>query len=141
MAKGPIMLQIEVEQVFSAPVTTLPEVWSVALESLDGNKATVREIASEKSQGLYLFATSSDYVSGDFEMTSSVMTDVWLVFNDLRRPPRIFHAPSHVPSPPTVGARIVLLRIRDFHFGVDSPGVFSTLRRVGSHAYVDEVLA
>ena len=141
MAKGPIMLQIEVEQIFSAPVTTLPEVWSVALESLDGNKATVREIASEKSQGLYLFATSSDYVSGDFEMTSSVMTDVWLVFNDLRRPPRIFHAPSHVPSPPTVGARIVLLRVRDFQFGVDSPGVFSTLRRVGSHAYVDEVLA
>jgi hypothetical protein len=140
MAKG-IMLQIEVEQIFSAPVTTLPEVWSVALESLDGNRAIVREIASEKSQGIYLFATSSDYVAGDFEMTSSVMTDVWLVFNDLRRPPRIFHAPSHVASPPTVGARIVLLRVRDFHFGVDSPGVFSTLRRIGSHAYVDEVLA
>lgn len=141
MAKGPIMLQIEVEQIFSAPVTTLPEVWSVALESLDGNKAIVREIASEKSQGIYLFATSSDFAAGDFEMTSSVMTDVWLVFNDLRRPPRIFHAPSHVSSPPTVGARIVLLRVRDFHFGVDSPGVFSTIRRIGSHAYVDEVLA
>jgi len=28
-----------------------------------------------------------------------------------------------------------------FGFSVDSPGVFSTLRRVGSHAYVDEVLA
>ena len=141
MAKGPIMLQIEVEQIFSAPVTTLPEVWSVALESLDGNKAIVREIASEKSQGIYLFATSSDYAAGDFEMTSSVMTDVWLVFNELPRPPRIFHAPSHVSSPPTVGARIVLLRVRDFHFGVDSPGLFSTLRRIGSHAYVDEVLA
>jgi hypothetical protein len=141
MAKGPIMLQIEVEQVFSAPVTTLPEVWSVALDSLDGNTAIVREVASEKSQGIYVFATSSDAVSGDFEMTSSVMTDVWLVSNDLRRPPRIFHAPSHVPSPPTTGARIVLLRVRDFGFGVGSPGVFSTIRRVGSHAYVDEVLA
>jgi hypothetical protein len=141
MAKGPIMLQIEVEQIFSAPVTTLPEVWSVALDSLDGNTAIVREVASEKSQGIYVFATSSDAVSGDFEMTSSVMTDVWLVSNDLRRPPRVFHAPSHVPSPPTVGARIVLLRVRDFQFGVDSPGVFSTLRRVGSHTYVDEVVA
>ena len=141
MAKGPIMLQIEVEQVFSAPVTTLPEVWSVALDSLDGNTAIVREVASEKSQGIYVFATSSDAVSGDFEMTSSVMTDVWLVSNDLRRPPRIFHAPSHVPAPPTTGARIVLLRVRDFGFGVGSPGVFSTIRRVGSHAYVDEVLA
>jgi hypothetical protein len=46
-----------------------------------------------------------------------------------------------VSSPPTVGARIVLLRVRDFQFSVDSPGVFSTIRRVGSHAYVDEVLA
>jgi hypothetical protein len=141
MAKGQIMLQIEVEQHFSAPVTNLPEVWSGALDFLDGNKATVRELASEKSQGVYVFATDEEHVSGDFEMTSSVMTDLWLVFNDLRRPPRIFHAPSHVLSPPTTGARIVLLRVRDFGFSVDSPGVFSTLRRVGSHAYVDEVLA
>jgi hypothetical protein len=141
MAKGQIMLQIEVEQVFGAAVTDLPEVWSVALENLDGNKAIVRELASEKSQGVYIFTTDEHHMSGDFEMTSSVMTDLWLVFNDLRRPPRIFHAPSHVSSPPTIGARIVLLRIRDFHFSVDSPGVFSTVRRVGSHAYVDEVLA
>jgi len=141
MAKGQIMLQIEVEQHFSAPVTDLPEVWSVALDFLDGDKATVRELASEKSQGVYVFATDEHHVSGDFEMTSSVMTDLWLVFNDLRRPPSIFHAPSHVLSPPATGARIVLLRVRDFGFSVDSPGVFSTLRRVGSHAYVDEVLA
>jgi hypothetical protein len=141
MAKGPIMLQIEVEQVFHAAVTDLPEVWSVALQGLDGNRTVVRELASEKSQGVYVFATSSDHVSGDFEMTSNVMTDLWLVGNDPRRPPRIFHAPSHVNSPPTDGARIVLLRIRDFGFSVDPPGVFSTIRRVGSHAYVDEVLA
>jgi hypothetical protein len=141
MAKGPIMLQMEVEQVFSAPVTHLPEMWSVVLQGLDGNRAIVREIASEKSQGIYLFATDSDYVAGQFEMTSSVLTDLWLVSNDLRRPPRIFHAPSHVASPPTDGSRIVLLRVRDFGFSVDSPGVFSTIRRVGSHAYVDEVLA
>ena len=141
MAKGPIMLQIEVEQVLSGPVTNLPEVWSVALQSLDGNRTVVRELASEKSQGVYLFATDSDYVAGDFEMTSNVMTDLWLVGNDPRRPPRIFHAPSHVASPPTDGARIVLLRVRDFSFSVDPPGVFSTIRRIGSHAYVDEVLA
>jgi len=141
MAKGQIMLQIEVEQHFGAPVTDLPEVWSVALDFLDGNKATVRELASEKSQGVYIFATDEEHASGDFEMTSSVMTDLWLVFNDLRRPPRIFHAPSHVVSPSTTGARIVLLRVRDFGFSVDSPGVLSTIRRVGSHAYVDEVLA
>jgi hypothetical protein len=34
MAKGSIMLQIAVEQIFSAPVTDLPEVWTVAWQSL-----------------------------------------------------------------------------------------------------------
>lgn len=141
MANGPIMLQIAVEQIFSAPVTQLPEVWSVALLGLDGNRVFVREIATEKSQGVYIFATDSDYVAGQFAMTSSALSDLWLAFNDLRRPPAILHAPSHVPSPPIDGARIVLLRVRDFGFSVDSPGVFSTVRRVSSHAYVDEVLA
>ena len=141
MAKGPIMLQIAVEQHFSAPVTHLPEVWSVALQALDGNRAFVREIAAEKDHGIYIFTTDSDAEAGEFEMTSSALSDLWLVFNDLRRPPRIFHAPSHVFSPPTDGARIALLRVRDFSFTVDSPGVFSTVRRVSSHAYVDEVVA
>lgn len=141
MAKGPIMLQIAVEQVFSAAVTHVPEVWSVALQGLDGNRAFVREIATEKSQGIYIFATEANHEPGQFAMTSSALSDLWLVFNDLRRPPRIFHAPSHVFSPPIDGARIVLLRVRDFGFSVDSPGVFSTVRRVSSHAYVDEVVA
>jgi hypothetical protein len=141
MAKGPIMLQIAVEQHFAAAVTHLPEVWSVALQSLDGNRAFVREIATEKSHAIYIFTTESGHESGEFEMTGDACTDLWLVFNDLRRPPRIFHAPSHVFSPPTDGARIVLLRVRDFSFTIDSPGVFSTLRCVSSHAYVDEVLA
>lgn len=141
MAKGPIMLQIAVEQIFSAPVTDLPEVWSVALQSLDGDRAFVREIATEKSHGIYLWTTDSDYEPGELEMTGTALSDLWLVFNDLRRPPRIFHAPSHVFSPPTDGARLVLLRVRDFSFAVSSPGVFSTVRLVSSHAYVDEVLA
>jgi hypothetical protein len=139
MAKGSIMLQIAVEQTFSAPITHLPEVWTVAIQSLDGDRTTVREIATEKSQAAYLWATDSDYESGEFAMSDGALSDLWLVFPD-RRPPKILHAPSHVASPPIDGARLVLLRVRDYGFTIDSPGVFATVRRVSSHAYVDEVL-
>ena len=36
MAKGSIMLQIAVEQIFSAPVHDVPEVWTVVFATLDG---------------------------------------------------------------------------------------------------------
>jgi hypothetical protein len=139
MAKGPLMLEIAVEQILAAPVTHLPEIWTVALETLDGDRTIVREIATEKSQGIYIWTTDSDAVPGEFEMGSGALSDLWLVFPD-RRPPRILHAPSHVRSPPVDGARLVLLRVRDWSYGIGSPGVFSTVRMVSSHAYVNEVL-
>ncbi len=49
MAKGSIMLQIAVEQLLSPMVTSAPEIWAVAVNSLDGNRTIVREIATEKS--------------------------------------------------------------------------------------------
>jgi hypothetical protein len=138
MAKGSLMLQIEVEQIFSGPVTSLPEVWTVAIEYLDGGGRTVvREIATEKSQAMYLWATSSGYEAGQFALSDNALSDLWVVFGD-RRPPKILHAPSHVPSPAMDDAVLVLLRVRDYGFSVGSPGVFSTVRRVSSHAYVDE---
>jgi hypothetical protein len=141
MAKGRLMLQIEVEQSFGAPVTDLPGIWAVALDWLDGDRTVVREIATEKSQAMYLWATESGYESGEFALSDNALSDLWLVFPDLRKPPKILHAPSHVPSPPFDGARLVLLRVRDYGFGVDSPGLFSTVRWVSSHAYVDETPA
>jgi hypothetical protein len=139
MAKGRIMLQIAVEQILAAPVTHLPEIWSVAVETLDGDRTIVREIATEKSQGIYIWTSDSDSVPGEFEMGSGALSDLWLVFGD-RRSPTILHAPSHVRSPPVNGAQLVLLRVRDWSFGISSPGLFSTVRRVSSHAYVDEVI-
>jgi hypothetical protein len=61
------------------------------------------------------------------------------VFPD-RRSPAILHAPSHVSSSPIDGARLVLLRVRDFGYSFDSHARFVLGRRVGSHAYADEVL-
>ena len=141
MAKGSLMLQIEVEQIFGGPVATLPEVWTVAIEYLDGDGSTVvREIATERVQAMYLWATSSGYEAGQFSLSDNAVSDLWVVFGD-RRPPKILHAPSHVPSPPIDGAVLVLLRVRDYGFSVELSGVFSTVRpEVSSHAYVDEVV-
>ncbi len=138
MAKGSVQLQIAVEQVFSAPVTDVPEVWTVVLASLDGERSVVREIASEKSHAVMIMAAQNNVILPSLGISQDVATDVWLAFDDLRRPPAILHAPSHVPSPPIDGARVVLLRVRDFGISVDQHAVISTIRRVGSHVYLDE---
>jgi hypothetical protein len=138
MAKGSIMLQIAVEQLFSPAVTHAPEVWAVVLDSLDGDRTTVREIATEKSHQFYGW-TDEGHEFGELHFTANALTDLWLVFPD-RRSPAILHAPSHVPSPPIDGARVALLRVRDFGYSFDAPARFVLGRRVGSHAYLDEEL-
>jgi hypothetical protein len=50
----------------------------------------------------------------------------------------ILHGPSHGPSPPIDGAWLALLRVRDFGMSVDQHAVISTIRRIGSHLYLDE---
>jgi hypothetical protein len=141
MAKGSIMLQIAVEQTFSGPVNNVPEVWTVVFAALDSQRTVVREIASEKSQALMVMAAQSNVIVPAVSISENVATDVWLAFNDLRRPPVILHAPSHVPSPPVDGAALALLRVRDFGMTVDQHGAIATIRRVGSHAYLDETIA
>ena len=140
MAKGSIMLQIAVEQLFSSAITNIPEIWAVALDSLDGDRTIVREIATEKNQGVYGM-NSDTHEFGVLDFSPTAATDLWLGFPDLRRPPTILHAPSHVVSPPIDGARVVILRVRDFGFTITTPGApgLSLGRRVGSHAYLDEV--
>src|SRR5262245_2987664 len=138
MAKGSIMLQIAVEQVFATPVNDIPEVWTVVFASLDGERTVVREIASEKSQVAAIIAAQNNVIIPAFGISQDVATDVWLAFNEERRPPAILHGPSHVPSPPIDGARLALLRVRDFGMSVDQNARIATVRRVGSHLYLDE---
>ena len=57
MAKGSIMMQIAVEQTFSGTVSNVPEVWTVVFAALDSQRTVVREIASEKNQGVFLMGT------------------------------------------------------------------------------------
>jgi hypothetical protein len=53
----------------------------------------------------------------------------------------ILHGPSHVPSPPVDGAALALLRVRDFGMTVDQHAKISTIRRIGSHVYLDETIS
>ncbi len=141
MAKGSIMLQIAVEQTFSAPVHNVPEVWTVVFAALDGQRTVVREIASEKSNAVMVLAAQDNVIVPALGISQDVATDVWLAFNDFRRPPLILHGPSHVPSPPVDGVALALLRVRDFGMSVDQHAVISMIRRVGSHVYLDETIS
>jgi hypothetical protein len=133
MAKGKIMLQLGVEQVLSPAVTSAPEIWALAVDTLDGDTTTVREIATEKIG----FFHGNGNVSPALDISSaSALTELFLAFRDRLT---VLHAPSHVSSPPFDGARIVILRVRDFGFTIPSPGNFVWGRRAGSHAYLDEV--
>jgi hypothetical protein len=130
------MLQLGVEQILSPQVVDAPEIWAVAVDNLDGGRTTVREIATEKIG----FFHGNGHVSAALDISSaSARTELFLAFPDLRRPLTVLHAPSHVPSPPIDGARIVILRVRDFGFSIPSPGKFVWGRLAGSHAYLDEV--
>lgn len=133
MAKGSLMLQLEVIQI-SAPGVSVPEVWAVAVDSLDGDTTTVREIAAERIgvfQGENLWATQEHSIETAF-------TELFLVFSRAESPLKVFYAPSHVPSPPFAGAGLVILRVRDFGYEVESPGRLSVGRVIGAHAYLDE---
>ena len=141
MAKGSIMMQIAVEQSFSGTVSNVPEVWTVVFAALDSQRTVVREIASEKNQGVFLMGTQNNVILPAISISPDVATDVWLAFNDLRRPPLILHGPSHVSSPPVDGAALALLRVRDFGMTADQHVTISTIRRVGSHVYLDETIA
>ena len=83
------MLQIAVEQTFLAPVNDVPEVWTVVFAALDGQRTVVREIASEKSHAVMVMATQNNVIVPALGISQDVATDVWLAFDDLRRPPSI----------------------------------------------------
>ena len=64
MAKGSIMIQIAVEQILSPAVNYAPEIWAVAFESLDGDRTTVRELATEKNQQFYGWSDDTEHEFG-----------------------------------------------------------------------------
>lgn len=135
MAKGSLMLGIEVVQVVTTGVLNVPEIWSVVFEPLDGDRTTVREIATEKVENL-----SGSHLERFATSTESAFTDVFLVSNDREKPLKVVHGPSFVPSPTFAGRRMVLLRVRDMGYQVVSPGSLVMARGIHAHTYVDETV-
>ncbi len=134
MAKGSIMLQFEVTEVFTPEVTSVPPLFALVFDTLDGDKTTVREIAVEKITSIALNGHTGSYDASD-----NGFALLYLVFADRNRPLKIFYAPSHVPSPQVEGAGMAILQVRDFGLTIQSPGTISVVRHYGAHAYLDEV--
>ena len=142
MAKGSTMLQIEVEQIIQPEVSDAPAILVLAFDDLDGDRTTVREIATEKNQFFFLRDVKGGAGFGWLDFSSaSALTDL-ILLGVGGRPPVFFHAPSHVSSPTFDGYTLAVLRVRDFGFSFFPPGELRFIlgRRVASHAYLDEVL-
>lgn len=130
MARGSIMLQLQVVDFYAPNVSSIPALDALALDFLDRDKTTVREVAVEKIEGL---ASAS---SGIANTPPNAFARLRLFFRDGPKRPKIFLAPSHVPSPQFQGAGVVVLDVLDFGY----ENVKSFQRLVGAHAYLDEVV-
>ena len=132
MAKGSIMLQLEVTEVFNTPeVTSVPQLFALVFDILDGDTTTIREIAVEKLGAMFANVGWGDITDNGF-------AQLFLVFADRNRPLKTFYAPSHVSSPPFEGAGMAILQVRDFGFTVNPGAEVSFGRHYGAHAYLDE---
>lgn len=134
MATTSLMVQLYTEQFYDALVNDVPPLEDEAFLFLDPAKNTViREIASEEFGGILASGYPSALTIG---FTNKAFTEVTLV------PPRgretTFYAPSHVPSPPVIGAGLVILRVREVGIRVDKGANLSLGRAIGAHVYVDQ---
>ena len=134
MAKGSVMLQLEVKQFFSSEVMAAPSIDALVFDTLDGDVSTVREIAVQKVAHI----TANQNVRGLDTSSDSALAEVYLVSARGERPITLFYGPSHVPSPPVAGPEMVIMRVTDIGYTTASPGKFVFGRVVQAHAYVDE---
>ncbi|ADE14545.1 hypothetical protein Nhal_1394 [Nitrosococcus halophilus Nc 4] len=134
MAKGSIMIQMEVAEFFDPTVTSVPWLFAHAFDTLDGDTTIVREIAAEKIGGV-----AFNRHTGSMDLTDGAYVKLFLIFAGQDRPLQSFHAPSHVPSPGIEGAGMAILEIEDPGYRIDSPGTIAVGRLIGAHTYIDEV--
>src|SRR6478609_3113260 len=131
MAKGSIMLQVDILQEIDGPVTSIPPITVRAFDFLSFGKTTVREITAEKVGGIIAGAgnASVGYSATPFAILRLFMEGGEEVS---------FLAPSHVSSP-QFSAGAAILEIEEL--GVTSIGSneLDLGRRIGGHAYLDEV--
>lgn len=131
MAKGSIMLQVEVTQQIDGTVTSVPALSVRAFEFLSFGTTTVREISAQKEGGI--LAAPAVSLAGWSNTPYAVLS----LF--LRGGEEIsFLAPSHVPSP-QFEAGFAILEIIDGGVASTDSAELSVARRIGGHAYLEEV--
>jgi hypothetical protein len=134
MARGRIMLQLEVTQYLGEGVAVAPEVEALVFDSLDGGVSTVREIAFQK----LAFLGRGSNVRLTQTTLDRALTQVYLVSARGETPLTVLYGPSVVPSPPVSGPELVILRVFDIGFSVPPPPEIFVGRLIQAHAYVDE---
>ncbi|SFD86209.1 hypothetical protein [Nitrosomonas sp. Nm166] len=131
MAQGSIMLQIDVLQEIDEPVTFIPPVTVMAFHFLSFDKTTVREITSQKTGGILAGAIGSTI---GFSGIPHAELRLFLRGGE----EAFFIAPTHVSSP-QFEAGFAILELKDIGItGFDDTKV-RVSRRIGGHAYLDEV--
>jgi hypothetical protein len=130
MAKGSIMLQVDVLQEIGGPVTSIPPITVTIFDFLSFGKTTVREITAEKTGGIIGGAGTTIGFSGTPHAELRLFLEGGAEVS--------FLAPSHVSSP-QFEAGAAILEIEEL--GVTSIGSneLNMARRIGGHAYLDEV--
>src|SRR3954447_15444079 len=131
MAKGSIMLQVDVLQEIDEPVTSIPPMTVRVFDFLSFGKTTVREITAEKTGGIIAGAAGttigfSGTPHAELRLFLKGGAEVSLL------------APSHVSSP-QFEAGAAILELKDTGVtGFDNNKALVS-RRIGGHVYLDEV--
>lgn len=137
MARGRIMLQLEVTQSFAEGVASVPPVDALVFDSLDGEVSTVREIASQK----IAFMNVGSNVRPAQTTLDRALVEVFLVSARGETPLTVFYGPSVAPSPSVAGPEMVILRVFDLGYSVPPPREIFVGRIIQAHTYVDEAVS
>ena len=135
MATTRSMIQFDTIQFLDSSVSDVAGIDDEAFILLDPNKKSIlRELAVEKAGGIAAFSAPG------FVPIGLDQPFVELIFLRPRQDDEErFYGPSHVPSPEVKGAIAAILRVTDIGISIGSPGKLNVSRRLGTHAYIDQV--
>jgi hypothetical protein len=133
MALGSTMLQLSVVQELAQDVATVAPFFAEVFEFLTLGTVTVREIAIEKTGGV-----QGDNSAIPIDVSATGFARLRLLFPNSKDDEIFLLAPSHVPSPPITGAGLAILEITDSGYNSAATNL-QVARRLGAHAYFDEV--
>ena len=128
MAKGKIMIQIQVTEIFNE-ATFVPTLDIYAVESLDGDSTIVNEISG---QNIKMISSSV----GSTDISDNPFCRLYLAFPD--EPIKILNAPSFVSSPAFPNAGNAVLEIVDLGVTFSPSGSGTYIRKIAGHAYLNE---